>query len=54
MKLAAKKNKILSAIMTCVLAITLMAGFLLLRLMPQAGQCIAVQLTDVTHTRLPE
>lgn len=27
MKLAAKKNKILSAIMTCVLAITLMAGF---------------------------
>ena len=49
MKLAAKKDKILSAIMTCVLAITLM-----LRLMPQAGQCIAVQLTDVTHTRLPE
>ena len=27
MKLAAKKNKILSAIMTCVLAVTLMAGF---------------------------
>ena len=27
MKLAAKKNKILSAIMTCVLAITLMSGF---------------------------
>ena len=27
MKLAAKKNKIVSAIMTCVLAITLMAGF---------------------------
>lgn len=27
MKLAAKKNKILSAVMTCVLAITLMAGF---------------------------
>ena len=45
MKLAAKKNKILSAIMTCVLAITLMAGF-------PAVKAYAASGTAVSYTHL--
>ena len=54
MKLAAKKNKILSAIMTCVLAITLMAGFPAVKAYAASGTVYSVQSTDVMHTRLPE